>query len=96
MLTLRVAQCRHLRLQCCEGIAERIDVAPQGGRRVGGGSAGCGLELGQLLVLVVRFGSHHGGAQAQAADQQGLKAVDLHGAISDVESGGWGWGERRV
>ncbi|MNV64880.1 hypothetical protein D3C71_1575420 [compost metagenome] len=96
MLTLCVAQRRHLWLQCREGIAERIDVAPQGGRRVGGGTAGCGLELGQLLVLVVRFGSQHGGAQAQGADHQGLKVVDLHGAISSVEKGGLDCGERRA
>ncbi|MOA31835.1 hypothetical protein D3C78_1530140 [compost metagenome] len=68
MLTLRVSQRRHLRLQYRENIAERIDVAPQRGSRVGRGTAGCGLEFGQLLVLVVRFASKHGGAQAQAAD----------------------------
>ncbi|MNN90630.1 hypothetical protein D3C81_2086150 [compost metagenome] len=93
---MRFAQRYYLRLQRRERIAQCIDVAAQGRRGIGGGITGGGLELSQLLVMVVRFGGEHGGAETQRTDHQGLKVLNLHGAISRVEKGVSGGGKRRA
>ena len=93
---LCVGQRHDLRLQGCEPFGQRIDIAAQGGRWVGRGVAGRSLKLGQLLMMVVRFGGEHRGAQAQGTDHQGLKVEDLHGAISSIEKGVAGDGTRRA
>ncbi|MNJ51131.1 hypothetical protein D3C77_464280 [compost metagenome] len=94
--TLRLAQRHDLRLQRRESVTQSIDIAAQGGRWIRRGIAGRSLKLGQLLVMVVRFGGEHRGAQAQGTDHQGLKMEDLHGVISSVEKGGAGGGTRRA
>lgn len=94
--TLRLAQRHDLRLQRREPGTQCIDIAAQGRRWIGWSIAGRSLKLGQLLVMVVRFGGEYGGAQAQGTDHQGLKVEDLHGVSSRVEKGGAGDGTRRT
>ncbi|MNE56334.1 hypothetical protein D3C80_1512340 [compost metagenome] len=93
---MRLAQRHDLRLQRRESVTQSIDIAAQGGRWIRRGIAGRSLKLGQLLVMVVRFGGEHRGAQAQGTDHQGLKMEDLHGVSSRVEKGGAGDGTRRT
>ncbi|MNT27414.1 hypothetical protein D3C72_1630420 [compost metagenome] len=93
---MRFAQRYYLRLQRRELAVQSVDVATQGRHGIGRGIVGSGLELGQLLVMVVRFGGKHGGAEAQRTDHQGLKMLNLHGAISRGEKGGSGGGKRRA